>query len=336
MNDARGPLVEDTSREARLDRPFVALAAASCAIATFGLLANSAAVIIGAMLIAPLMTPIVSLAFALVRGSVAVARRAIATLAVGAALSIAMSAVLARLVDLALPGSEILARSHPNLLDLGVALAAGAIAGYARVRSTIAASVGGAAIAVALMPPLCVVGIGAALGQRELAYGALLLFTTNFVGITFACAAVFALAGFATHHARGAIVTAALLVGVVAVPLAFATVRLIEQSRVEAVLRQALVTDTVTFKRVLLLSASVDWLASPIRVELLVRSSTPVTPTQVSFLQAFAERRVGRPLTLVVDVSPVQTVTAASPSPPAAQSGPAQAPPASSGGTTAP
>jgi len=313
MNDVPAPLVDEIAREADLDRPFVALAAASCAIATFGLLANSAAVIIGAMLIAPLMTPIVALAFALVRGSLPVARRALVTLAAGAALSIAMSALLAKLFDLAVAGPEILARSHPNLLDLGVALAAGAIAGYARVRKSVAASVGGAAIAVALMPPLCVVGIGLALGEGELAYGALLLFATNLIGITFACAAVFALGGFATHHARRAILTAAVLVAIVAVPLGFATARLIEQSRVEAVLRQALLTDTVTFKRVRLVSASVDWLAAPVRVELLVRASTPVTPTQVRFLQAFAERRTGRALNLVVDVAPLQTVTADGP-----------------------
>jgi uncharacterized membrane protein len=215
-------------------------------------------------------------------------------------------------VNLPIPGTEILARSHPNLLDLGVALAAGSIAGYARVRKRIAESVGGAAIAVALMPPLCVVGIGLALRNWELAYGAALLFATNLTGIALACASVFAANGYATHHARGGLITTGVLVVIIAVPLGFATARLLEQSRLEASLRNALIEDTQTFRRVKLVSTSVDWLSHPIRVDLLVQAQDPVTRTQVAFLQSFAERERGRQLQLVVEVSQISAVSAAS------------------------
>lgn len=311
----RAALAAEVDTDVELNRAFLALAAASCTIATLGLLANSAAVIIGAMLIAPLMTPIVALALAVVRGDVRLLRRAAMTVIAGAALSVVLSTLLALIVGLPEPGSEIVARGHPNLLDLGVALAAGAIAGYARVRTGIAATVGGAAIAVALMPPLCVVGIGASLRNGELAYGALLLFATNLIGIMLACAAVFAASGFATHHARSGLIATAVTVLATAVPLGFATSRLLEQSRLEAVLRTGLLNDTQTFRRAQLVKISVDWLSKPIQVDLLVRAQNAVTPTQVGFLQSFAERRIGRRLTLVVEVSQVTSVVAPTPVP---------------------
>jgi uncharacterized hydrophobic protein (TIGR00271 family) len=310
MNLNGGALLLEIEHDVRPNGAFVALSAASCAIATFGLLSNSVAVIIGAMLIAPLMTPIIALAFAVISGRLRVFRQAVLLLVMGSLLSVGLSALLAALVNLPIPGTEILARSHPNLLDLGVALAAGAIAGYARVRKGIVESVGGAAIAVALMPPLCVIGIGLALRNWELAYGAALLFATNLTGIALACASVFAANGYATHHARGGLITTAVLVAITAVPLGFTTARLLEQSRLEASLRNALVEDTQTFKRVKLVTTSVDWLAHPIQVRLLVRAQDPVTATQVGFLQSFAERKIGRALKLVVEVSQISSVRA--------------------------
>jgi uncharacterized hydrophobic protein (TIGR00271 family) len=315
MNRDRTTLVAELDRDVELSAAYVALSAGSCAIATFGLLANSVAVIIGAMLIAPLMTPIIALAFAVVSGRIIVLVQAAKLLIVGIGIAVCFSALLATIVGLPTPGSEILARGSPNLLDLGVALAAGAIAGYARVRTNIAESVGGAAIAVALMPPLCVVGIGLSSRNWELAYGASLLFATNLIGIALACAAVFAIGGYATHHARRGLITTAVLVMIIAIPLAFSTARLLEQSRLEAALRRALLNHTQTFKRVQLVSTSVDWLSSPITVDLLVRAQNPVTATQVGFLQSFAEVQIRRPLRLVVDVSQVSEVGTATPAP---------------------
>jgi uncharacterized hydrophobic protein (TIGR00271 family) len=304
----RQALVTELRGSARPSVPFYVLATASCAIATFGLLENSAAVIIGAMLIAPLMTPIVALGFSLVDGDFTVLRDAAVALASGSLLAVALSALLALVTQLPEPGTEILGRGHPTLLDLGIALFAGGIAGYARVNRGIAETIGGAAIAVALMPPLCVVGIGLSLERWELAYGALLLFATNLVGITLACALVFVVRGVAAGGSRRALWLAGAALVLIAIPLAYGTTQLIEQQRLEAVLRSALVNDTQTFKRVELAGTTVDWLQKPIVVNLLVRAPEPITPGQVRSLQQFAQTRLGQPLTLVVDVSPVTRV----------------------------
>ena len=181
----RTDVLDAIDRDSILNRPFVALTVASCAIATFGLLANSVAVIIGAMLVAPLMAPIVGLALALVSANLSLLRRAGLALSAGALLSVALSAILATLVSLPLPGSEIIARAHPTLLDLGVALAAGAIAGYARVaRASRRPSAGPRSPLRSCRP--CGRRYRPSLRSSELAYGALLLFATNLIGITLA------------------------------------------------------------------------------------------------------------------------------------------------------
>lgn len=182
----------------------------SASIATFGLIANSAPAIIGAMIIAPLMSPIVGLSFAAAVGGRRLVTSSIVSILTGTALVIGVSYVGAHLAEVRIVGSEIVARTAPTTLDLGVALCAGAAAAFAHARVSIANSIAGVAIAVALVPPLAVCGIGLALGDKgvaergasladiglkaggvDVAAGAATLFLTNIVGITGVALAVF-------------------------------------------------------------------------------------------------------------------------------------------------
>ena len=115
------------SEESNLDIYYLALTIGSCVIATFGLLSNSAAVIIGAMIVAPLMLPIRSLAFAALAGNVVLFRKSVTAISVGTLISIAIAWLLGFLVRIPEFGSEVLSRSQPTLIDLGIANAAGAI-----------------------------------------------------------------------------------------------------------------------------------------------------------------------------------------------------------------
>ncbi len=187
---------------------FYLLLALAAAIATFGLLTNSAATIIGAMIIAPLMNPIASLAYALVVLSPRLLERAIFTLLTGIILVIVIAYLTTEVLGLATVGSEILGRTTPNSLDLGVALAAGTAAAFANTRRSIASALPGVAISVALVPPLSVVGIGLCLGglgtqiavsrgiETSIAAGSFLLFVTNLAGIVFSGSLVFLLQGY--------------------------------------------------------------------------------------------------------------------------------------------
>ena len=182
--------------------PFFFMLASSAAIATFGLLGNSAGVIIGAMIVAPLMNPIISLSFGLVAGRGALSMRSVLTIITGTLFTVALAFAFTEAIGWKIAGSEIIARMSPSLLDLGVAVAAGAAAAFAYTRPRVSSALAGIAIAVALVPPLCTVGIAVALGQEGsaevgLAFdglgarGPFLLFLTNIVGIVFAASLVF-------------------------------------------------------------------------------------------------------------------------------------------------
>jgi uncharacterized hydrophobic protein (TIGR00271 family) len=172
----------------------------STAIATLGIFVDSTAVVIGAMLIAPLMTPIMGTAAALVAAWPLRAIRALVTVAGGVVLAVLvawiLTGVLAGATDPILSSSQITSRVSPTFLDLLIALAAGAAGAFAVSRADIADSLPGAAIAVALVPPLSVIGITLRIGEFDDVLGAFLLFLTNLVGMILAGALVFLLAGY--------------------------------------------------------------------------------------------------------------------------------------------
>jgi uncharacterized hydrophobic protein (TIGR00271 family) len=298
------------AEEARLGTSFVILTLASSAIATFGLLENSAAVIIGAMIIAPLLAPIQALAYGVLDGSVRNIRASCISLGVGGVVAVGLSALLARAIGLTILGTEVMSRTRPNLLDLGIAIAAGLVGGFARTRPAISNTVAGTAIAVALMPPLCVVGIGLAAGDQHIAGGALLLFVTNLFGITLASTVVFFLAGYATRHGRTALFWTIGLTAVLVVPLTLSFGTLVHQDRLESALRLALTKHTVTFHAASLVSSSVDWSTQPPTATLLVRDDVPITPHQVGLLEAFAFQSTRQHFRLVIFLERVERVTA--------------------------
>ncbi|MDJ0901808.1 MAG: DUF389 domain-containing protein [Xenococcus sp. MO_188.B8] len=180
----------------------------STIIATLGLLLNSAATIIGAMIIAPLMNPIITLSYALVASKPKLLKRSCLTLLSGIVVTIIISFFTTNYIGIRVVQSEIIARINPNLGDLVVGLAAGAAASFAYTRRSISTALPGVAIAVALVPPLSVVGIGLFVGEKVtpaigmsiggniLWDGALLLFLTNLVAIVFAASLVFLLQAY--------------------------------------------------------------------------------------------------------------------------------------------
>ena len=174
----------------------------SAGIATLGLTLNSPAVIIGAMLISPLMGPIMSAGLALAAGDFILAMRAVFNIILSSLAAITFSTILVALLPFREMTAEIASRTHPNSLDLVVALFSGAVGALAVCKSLrgVATSLPGVAIAVALMPPLCVTGYGVGVfltvdriqGTAILAGGGL-LFVTNLVAITFSSMLVFLL-----------------------------------------------------------------------------------------------------------------------------------------------
>jgi len=221
-------------------------------IALLGLLTNSVAVVIGAMLISPLMAPIISSGLALTIGDLPLARRAFRTIAISVALTIAVSAIVTVISPLKEPTAEILARVRPNIYDLFVAVfsgISGAVALCTKRNYLITAT--GVAVATAVIPPLSVAGYGLGTGQLMLALGGFLLFFTNFVAIVITSDLVFFTMGFRTSHVdtiqysqrtRLLIVAAVLLL--ISIPLVYTLVvdlnRLNSKKQIERVLKAEL------------------------------------------------------------------------------------------------
>jgi len=185
--DDRVALVDRIQSSSQWDVDFFTLMLLSTVIAAIGLIQNSAAVVIGAMLVAPLMTPLLGLGLALVQGNPVLARISLRAIAMGLGVSLLVSF----LVGLATPGfveptREMLGRGGPSVLDLAVAFASGLAAAYAISRPGLLAALPGVAIAAALVPPIATSGLALSTGDFGLAFNALLLFVINMVTIVVA------------------------------------------------------------------------------------------------------------------------------------------------------
>lgn len=206
----------------------------STMLASLGLFLDSPSVVIGAMVLAPLMAPIVSLAMGFLRDNTILAKQSFITLATGILLAVIVSASMAYLLPYEKATNEILARLHPSLLDLMVAIVSGIAGAYATAREHVAKSLPGVAIAVALVPPLCVSGIGLGWWNLEVFQGALLLFFTNLVGIILAASTTFLVMGYApfSRAAKG-MALSMVMAGIVAVPLFYSFLGIIQSAQVE-------------------------------------------------------------------------------------------------------
>ncbi len=238
-----------------IDPEYLTMLLLSGLLALFGLLQNSVAVIIGAMLISPLMDPILSAALALLLGDTRLGRKTAIVLGLSIGAVIAITAIVSWLVPLKEVTSEILARTNPNLLDLFIAFLSG-LAGTLALRAgnTSYTILPGVAIAVAVIPPLAVVGYALSTHHWTMAWGGFLLFVTNLVSIMLSAALVFRLMGFRPHEAteegeiklRKRMAVSALVLAVLAVPLVQTLRNAVGQIRtrsaIQRVLDQAFVT----------------------------------------------------------------------------------------------
>ncbi|WP_071394562.1 TIGR00341 family protein [Bacillus tuaregi] len=195
--DVRDKITKKIQADSQPDTYYYIMVVLSCSVATYGLLSNSTAVIIGAMLIAPLMNPILGGGLALITGNNYLLKVTIKAELIGAFIAIVLSTLLTLLLPVSGLTPEILARTEPTLIDLIIALASGAAGTYAICYRS-GATLPGVAIATALMPPLCVVGISLAKQEYQLAGGALLLFIANMIAINVIAIVIFKFAGFTT------------------------------------------------------------------------------------------------------------------------------------------
>jgi uncharacterized hydrophobic protein (TIGR00271 family) len=297
---------------------FFVLVVLSSVIATLGLLINSPATIIGAMLVAPLMSPIIGLGLSSITGDGILLRDSVTALLRGALLAILIAFILTWvnrylpfLVLNELP-AEVLNRTHPSPIDLVVALAGGLAAAYALAQPRLSAALPGVAIATALMPPLCTAGIGLALADYAVAGGAGLLFITNAVTITFGAMVVFVFLGFnpgfnprtANKNSlvpRSLIMSALFTAGLV-IPLSVISIDFVQRANENRYL-EAVVRDEVNrINRADLVEMNATTTAGELHLDLTVRTIMPLRYEDSVALQKAIADRLQRPVSVTINL----------------------------------
>ncbi|RMF37506.1 MAG: DUF389 domain-containing protein, partial [Chloroflexi bacterium] len=283
--EERWEVFREVRRSARATTDFSVMISLSATIAALGLLLNSPALVIGAMLVAPLMSSIVGLGLAITLGDAHLLRLAIVSTLRGVLLASGVGFLIGLLVPDAQATAEVLARTRPTLLDLGVALASGAAGAYALCRKEVSSALPGVAIAASLVPPLAAAGIGLALGNGRIAGGAFLLFATNLVAIAAAGGTTFLLLGFKPEpekrerqrlFGRGVVGIVTLLVAI-SLPLGLLTYRSVTEARLHQTVQEAVRAELAVMPGVTLEEVQIKAVKeSVLHLQITVRATRPV------------------------------------------------------------
>jgi uncharacterized hydrophobic protein (TIGR00271 family) len=312
-HDERREVIDDLSAASGPGFDFYLLVILSSSIATLGLITNSPAVIIGAMLLAPIMSPIIAIGLASIIGNEHLLRKSGQVLVLGAVFSILLSFLMATVnrflpfVSLQELPREILSRSQPTPLDLVIALSGGIAAAYAMTRKNLSAALPGVAIATALMPPLSTVGIGLAVNRMDIAGGAFLLFLTNAITIAFASMLVFFLRGFSAEVKRtGAaiprgLVISAILVTMLLVPLSYMSVKFFKEASENRFVNTVISEEVEKVNNSQLVGVEIGRRDEGLSLVLTIRANTPILYEQVVNLQEAIATRLNRTVSLKVE-----------------------------------
>ena len=282
----------------------------SAVISTLGLLANSVAIIIGAMIIAPLMGPIIGMAFSVAMGNRKLLRRSSFTLFKGIVLTIVASWLTTSIVGLETVESEILSRTNPTLIDFGIAMAAGLAGAFTQTRRSIADAIPGVAIAVALVPPLSVIGIGLAMGEETIALGSFLLFLTNLICIIFFGSLVFLFQSYGNlDRAKKGLATSTIVMFVLGIPLTLSMRELIIKKNVTSQVSDIIVQETSAFENSNVESISVVPRSDRLHVGIeIIAPMDSISQADIDRLKRLIDEKTDRNIDLRVEVVPMRVL----------------------------
>ncbi len=313
-------------RGGRPTRDFFSMTALSAAIASLGLILDSAAVIIGAMLVAPLMSAIIGMGMAIIHGDMRFLLVTSTAVVKGTVIAVFTGFVFGLVNFHGEATAQILQRTSPSILDLLVALISGVAAAYALCRKNVSNSLPGVAIAVALVPPLATVGVCLSIGYWGLAIGAFKLFTTNLVAIVFASALVFASFGFRPNQGAAyddrkikvfqrSFLATGLLVLLMLVLLATKITQGIQEANLDEEVRSEL----RLYLSELAIPATVQgWnmeevQADTTRFDLQLHATRALAPAEVEALRERLAEAIGTPIALNLEMIPVTIIQSEKP-----------------------
>jgi uncharacterized hydrophobic protein (TIGR00271 family) len=304
--DERSATRESIASGARLSTPYLAMNVAAALIAGLGLIENSPATIIGAMLLAMLYGPIVGIGLGLAEANLRLLGRSLLAEIVGATFVLASGFLIGIATRDLTIGSEILGRTSPSLVDLLVALIGGLAGGFTFVSTGLSGVVVGVAIATSLVPPLTTCGILLARHSPELAAGAFLLFLANFAAIALGAMFTFLLAGHrstATDSAKKVFVPRMVCLALallLAVHLNGTLRRTSAESILRSNMRKALAEEITRIQGARLVDVTLAEGSGKILMWAVIRTPQPISPEQVGRLNDLANSVAGRDVALTV------------------------------------
>ncbi len=341
--EAKSTAYKSIQRGIRHDTDYSLTLALAAIFAALGLLLDSPEVIVGAMMVAPLMAAILGMGLNIVLGEPRNFWRALVMTLRGIIIAVMTGLAVGFIVPDAQITHEIMAFSHPSLLDLGIALTAGITAAYAVSRNNVSEAFAGVAVAAALTPPLANTGLMISMQRFDLAWGALLLFITNLIAIIASGALAFLWLGFRprpgdmdperkTLLQRGLGGVVALLI-LVTIPLTILTHESAVTARLQEDVETALQAEVTNLPGATLVEWQLGSEAAndeTLQLNITLRVPTALKYADARKLQEEVARRLERPVALAIDMVPSTQLRAYVPPPPTPT-----APPTPTGAPTA-
>lgn len=275
---------------------YVVLMILSTILASFGLFANSSPVVIGAMILAPLMSPIISLSMGVLRQDKILVKNGLITILIGVVVGLFFAILLTIITPIYEINKEILSRTNPNIIDLGIAVVSGAAGAYAHAKEEVAKTLAGVAIAVALVPPLAVSGIGIGLLNFDIFLGAFLLLLTNLTGMVLTGALTFLLVGYSPFRlARRGIIISLMIVSAISIPLGYGFFTKVQDSKMIANLSNQTIGD-YEIQQVNIIRRN------PLKLGITVASKSFPTASEIQLIQDDLEKQIKQSIDLEVTV----------------------------------
>ncbi|MGB5594203.1 MAG: DUF389 domain-containing protein [Crocosphaera sp.] len=200
----------------------------------------------------------------------------------------------------------------PSLIDLLIAIVAGGISGYAKIRPSVGDAIPGTAIAVALMPPLCVFGLALSQGEWQIASGAGLLYCTNLIGINLACIIIYFLGGYARSNELARTLSwgvSLILIILLAVPLGISFWQLISKAKIHDSIQNILVKKSLVNRPdIKIVNIRLNWNINPPLVLVKVKASNIIKPQEVEIVENQLKSELENTYTVIFEVTPISII----------------------------
>ena len=308
--DRQKKVYNEIKESAQGDFDFFVLTIFSGIIITLGLVVDSSAVVIGGMLLAPLVWPILSLSLGIVKGRSKLIQDSSFTL-LRSTLLIFVIAIIIGIIspEYALKGTEFLSRTSPTIFELFIALAAGFIGAFVIAYPKIGAAIAGVVVAAALVPPIAVMGVAIAHSNVSLAGGAFILYLSNLIAVTFSASVLFFVAKFkgpssesGQERRKSNMRWTLLFLLVLMVPLFLITSSTIKENKQQVIVREIV---SATIPEAVITSVSIDDKSEISIISITIQYSENLTGSQISDLEDVLSKRINKEVISRITVVPI-------------------------------